>query len=61
MAGNQAFTFVGNAATGAGQVGFFVSGVTGNLVIRVDVDGGADDMNIELQGVTTVSAADFIL
>lgn len=59
--GPQAFKFVGTAAPGAGEVGFFVSNVTGNAVIRLDVNGGADEMQIELQGVTSVSAADFFL
>ena len=63
IAGNQAFTFDGSGGGGAdrGEVAFFVSTVTGNVVLTLDVNGGADEMQIELQGVTTVSAVDFIL
>ena len=59
--GNDAFTFVGgNAFNAAGQVRVFVSG--GNTIIEGNVDGGLGaDFSIELTGVKTLSALDFML
>lgn len=64
LAGNQAFTFIGGAEFGfkAGELRTFVSSVTGNLCVAVDVHGdGQSDLNIELPGVSSLSASDFVL
>jgi len=58
--GNQAFTFVGLAfPNDAGEVGFVQSG--GNTFVRGNVDGGAVDFLIRLNGLHNLTAADFIL
>lgn len=64
LAGNQAFTFIGGAEFGfhAGEMRTFVSSVTGNLCVAVDVHGdGKSDLNIELPGVSVLSASDIVL
>ncbi|MDB5550360.1 MAG: hemolysin-type calcium-binding repeat family protein [Rhizobium sp.] len=58
LRGNQAFEFIGTAAfTGeAGEVRF------SNGVLSVDVNGnGTADMTVDVRGLTTMLAADFIL
>ncbi len=66
VAGNQAFTFIGNVAfTGtAGEVRFFTSGA--DIIVQVEIHGDgnqAADMEIQLTGATAVgiNANDFIL
>jgi Ca2+-binding RTX toxin-like protein len=61
VAGNQAFHWVGKAAlTGAGEVGYFVSG--GNTIIRMSTDADiASEAEIQLDGVKFPSALDFYL
>jgi len=64
LAFDQAFTFIGGAEFSfvAGQARTFISSVTGNLCIAVDVHGdGLSDLNIELPGVSFLSASDFVL
>lgn len=59
--GNDAFTFIGDAAfTEAGQVRYSVTdGVT---VVEADIDGDlVADCQVELVGMSGVAAADFIL
>lgn len=61
LAGNQTFVFVGAAGfTGAGgEIRFATNGTDG--FVLGDVDGnGVADLNILLQGVTAIAAADFI-
>lgn len=60
-AGNQAFRFIGASAfsRSAGELRFVTDGTDG--FVLGDVDGnGATDLNILLQGVTAISATDFI-
>jgi Ca2+-binding RTX toxin-like protein len=60
-AGNQAFSWIGNAAlSGAGQLRYYVSG--GNTIIQgsTDADSSAE-FTIELTGTPALTAADFIL
>lgn len=53
-------SFVGNVAVvNAGQVGFQT--VAGNTIISVDVNGGADDMQIQLTGLHNLLPTMFIL
>jgi len=60
VAGNQAFTFVGLAfPNDPGEVGFVQVG--GNTFVRGNVNGGAVDLLIQLNGLHALSAADFIL
>ncbi len=60
VAGNQAFTFVGLAfPNDPGEVGFIQSG--GNTFVRGNVNGGAVDFLIRLDGLHALTAADFIL
>lgn len=66
VAGNQAFTFIGNVAfTGtAGEVRFFTSGA--NVIVQFDVQGDGNqtaDAEIQLNGAAAVgiNASDFIL
>jgi hypothetical protein len=61
IAGNQAFTFVGNAAlTGAGQVGRTTSG--GNTIVRFSTDAdAASEGEIQINGITTLTFEDFYL
>lgn len=66
VAGNQAFTFIGNVAfTGtAGEVRFFNSGA--NIIVQVEIHGDGNqtvDMEIQLTGAAAVgiNASDFIL
>jgi serralysin len=61
LAGNQAFRWVGSAAlTGAGDVGYFTSG--GNTIVRASNDAdGASELEIQLTGIRTLTAADFYL
>lgn len=60
---NDAFTFLageGATFTGAGQVRWFQNG--GSTFVEANVDAGRGaDLQIELAGLRTVSAADFIL
>ncbi|EPX75632.1 calcium-binding protein [Salipiger mucosus] len=57
----QAFTFVGDAATlGAGEVGYRHEG--GNTIVQAEVTGdGIPDFEIELTGVMTLTAGDFLI
>ena len=59
--GDNAFSFVGGGAfTAAGQVRVFTEG--GNTIIEGNVDGNlAADFSIELTGIKTLSALDFML
>jgi len=66
VAGNQAFTFIGNVAfTGtAGEVRFFTSGA--DVIVQVEIQGDGNqtaDMEIQLTGAAAVgiNANDFIL
>ena len=64
IAGNQAFTFIGtNTFSGTrGEARFFTSG--GNLFLQAEINGDgniAADMEIQLNGVASISAADIIL
>ena len=61
IAGDQAFTFVGDTAlTGAGQVGLFFSG--GNTIVRFSTDAdAASEGQIHLNGMKTLSVEDFYL
>ncbi|WP_160828564.1 M10 family metallopeptidase C-terminal domain-containing protein [Nitrosomonas sp. JL21] len=66
VAGNQAFTFIGNVAfTGtAGEVRFFTSGA--DVIVQLDTQGDGNqtaDFEIQLNGAAAVgiNAADFIL
>ena len=62
--GNQAFNFIGGASFHhvAGEMRSFVSSQTGELVLAMDVNGdGKSDMNIEVEHVTSLSLADFLL
>jgi Ca2+-binding RTX toxin-like protein len=59
--GNQIFNFVGSSAfANAGDLRFVTNGIDGYIL--GDVDGnGANDLNILLLGVTSMSASDFDL
>lgn len=65
LAGDQAFSFISNAAftnTGVGQIRYQDSG--GNLLVQIDVDGnGTADMEIILEGLSgqTLTSGDFVL
>ncbi|MGF6226643.1 Ca2+-binding RTX toxin-like protein [Inquilinus ginsengisoli] len=60
VAGNQAFTFVGLAfPNDPGELGFIQ--VAGNTFVRANVNGGAVDLLIQLNGLHALTAADFIL
>jgi Ca2+-binding RTX toxin-like protein len=62
LAGNQAFTFIGedNFSDSPGQLHYFHDG--GNTLISGDTDGdGTPDFHIQLTGTLTPSATDFIL
>jgi Ca2+-binding RTX toxin-like protein len=59
---DEAFTFIANAAYSgtAGELRFTSGAV--NSIVRGDIDGdGADDFQILVAGVTTLSAGDFVL
>ena len=60
-AGNQAFTFVATGAvTGPGQVGYFELG--GNTIIHGSNDAdAADEFQIQLNGLKTLTVEDFYL
>ena len=61
-ANNQAFSFIGDAGFGniAGQLRTFTDGT--NTVVAGDVDGdGIADFEIALNGIHTLSSADFLL
>lgn len=61
LAGNQAFVFVDSAAlTSAGQVRFATNG-TSSFVLDDPNSDGVADLNALLSGVTSLTAADFIL
>ncbi len=57
--GNQSFRWVGKAnLTGAAQLGYFVTG--GNTIVRASTDAdAAAELEIQLTGVKTLTAADF--
>ena len=64
IVGNQAFQFIGTAGFSgrAGQVRYYRSG--SNAVVQVDVEGDGNllaEMEIQLNGVSFLSASDFIL
>src|SRR5919199_1216702 len=64
IAGNQAFTFIGtNNFTGtAGEEADFTSG--SNLILQAEINGDgniAADMEIQLNGLASIAAADIIL
>jgi Ca2+-binding RTX toxin-like protein len=61
VTGNQTFRWVGTAAlSGPGQLGFFTSG--GNTIIRASNDAdAASELEIQLTGIKTLTAADFFL
>jgi Ca2+-binding RTX toxin-like protein len=60
LPGNQAFTFVGLFfPNDPGEVGFVQVG--GNTFVRGNVNGGAVDLLIQLNGLHALTAADFIL
>jgi Ca2+-binding RTX toxin-like protein len=60
LPGNQAFTFVGLFfPNDPGEVGFVQVG--GNTFVRGNVNGGAVDFLIQLNGLHALTAADFIL
>src|SRR5262245_13478232 len=69
LGGNQAFTFVGVIDfgnvdfTGAGQVGYFVSGGNTYILINTSVTPGTDfeETTIRVNGVQTVDASWFVL
>jgi hypothetical protein len=60
-AGDQAFRFVGTAAlTGAGQVGYFVSG--GNTIVRGSTDADSTaELQVQLNGLVPLTVDDFYL
>ena len=60
--GDQAFSFIGNAAftSAAGELRFATNGTDGFVLGDVDGD-GVHDLNIELLGITSMTAGDFIL
>ncbi|MEM7670190.1 MAG: CAP domain-containing protein [Pseudomonadota bacterium] len=63
-AGNQAFTFIGQAqfSNQAGELRFFKSSGNDQTVIQADTNGdGVQDFQIELTGLVDLDAADFIL
>ncbi len=59
--GNQSFRWVGKATlTGGAQLGYYVSG--GNTIIRASTDAdGKAEFEIQLNGVKTLTPADFRL
>ncbi|MEH2025847.1 calcium-binding protein [Nostoc sp.] len=62
--GNQAFNFIGTAAfTGtAGEVRYFTSG--SNLFVQAEINNDGNtlaDLEIQLNGLSTIAATDFIL
>ena len=61
IAGNQSFRWVGTAPlTGPAQVGYFTS--SGNTIIRGSNDAdAASEFEIQLNGIKTLTAADFYL
>jgi len=64
IGGNQAFTFIGNNNfTGTkGEVRFYTSGST--LFVQADIHGDGNtiaNMEIQLNGLTSIAAGDFIL
>ena len=64
IAGNQAFTFIGtnNFSETSGEVRFFTRG--SNLILQVEINGDGNitaDMEIQLNGLASISATDFIL
>ncbi len=63
LAGNQDFTFVGNAPLSrAGDLGVYLDADRGVTLVKGDTDGdGRHDFIIVLDGVKALSATDFIL
>lgn len=63
VTGNQAFTFVGdNWLTAPGHLGFYHDVKPGTTSVQGDLNGDlAPDFYIELAGVYTLTAADFVL
>ncbi len=64
IAGNQAFTFIGTSSFSGtrGEARFFTSG--GNLFLQAEINGDgniAADMEIQLNGLASIAAADIIL
>ena len=62
LAGNQAFTFIGNAAFGnvAGQLRYVFD--AGNTYVEGDRNGdGAADFALRLDGLIALTASDFVL
>jgi hypothetical protein len=62
LAGDQAFRFVGTTALSAtpGEVGWYSSG--GNTIIRGSIDADVQaEFEIQLNGIVSLSAADFYL
>ena len=59
MPGQQSFRWVGKATlTGAAQLGYYVSG--GNTIVRASTDAdAAAELEIQLTGMKTLTAADF--
>jgi hypothetical protein len=59
--GNQDFTFIGTAAfTAAGQIRYVVSGA--DTIIQGNVNAGLGaDFSIQLSGLHTLGATDFVL
>lgn len=61
LAGNQAFSFIGGAGfTGAGQLRFVTNGTNGFALADVDGD-GTQDWVVQINGLTSMTAGDFIL
>jgi Ca2+-binding RTX toxin-like protein len=60
VAGNQAFSFVGQLTAAAGEVQVTVSGSDTLVIVDTDADASAE-MSILVAGVTGLTAADFIL
>jgi len=63
LAGDQGFAFIGSGAfsgTGAAQIRVFT--LNGNTVVSADLDGNRTvDMLVQLNGIVTLDAGDFIL
>ncbi|AEG48521.1 Cadherin [Sphingobium chlorophenolicum L-1] len=62
LSGNQAFSFIGNAAfSGAGQLHFFTNGTDSFIEANVDNNPATAEFAIRLVGVHNLTAADFLL
>lgn len=62
LTGNQAFTFIGNAAFSghAGELAY--STIGGRLIVVGDINGDrAADFGLNVLGVSSLSASDFVL